>query len=405
MAIGVTRRAAILRGLAGATILAAGGVVWRAWSNGVFHAGEGPAYQPWHDWRTAKVSGPLAIVQAGILASSAHNTQPWRFQVSDEQIALFADHERNLGALDPYRREMVLSLGCALENMMLAAGAGRFEPGLELPPGRLSLGPPPVTDEPVAVIQLKHRERRENELFDAIARRHTHRGSYQADRTLPPGLQDEMQGLVTDASEIRLFVFGDGANKSTLGELTVSATADIVADHEMAKDSARWFRFDWDSLQRHRDGITLDAAGLPPLINVAAKIIPAPSPEQADRQWLDATRDVHVKTASVLGLIAVRDLYDRAVTLKAGRLWQRLHLWATARGLAAQPLNQAPERVDREAELGRPPRMAEALARLTGDANWRPTFAFRMGYADRAAGPSPRRPVAAVVSQFAKREG
>jgi hypothetical protein len=49
--------------------------------------------------------------------------------------------------------------------------------------------------------------------------------------------------------------------------------------------------------------------------------------------------------------------------------------------------------------------MAEELARVTGDANWQPTFAFRMGYADRAARLSPRRPVSAVVSQFAKREG
>jgi hypothetical protein len=114
--------------------------------------------------------------------------------------------------------------------------------------------------------------------------------------------------------------------------------------------------------------VTLDTVGLPPLINAAAKIVPAPSAEQADRQWLDATRDVHVATAPLLGMIAVRDLYDQPTTLEAGRLWQRLHLWATARGLAAQPLNMPPERVDREAELGLEPRMAAALADVTGDA-------------------------------------
>jgi hypothetical protein len=109
---------------------------------------------------------------------------------------------------------------------------------------------------------------------------------------------------------------------------------------------------------------------------------------------------VHIKTAAVLGAIAVRELHDRPISLEAGRMWQRLHLWAASRGLAAQPLNQAAEIVDRESELGRPPRMAEALAQVMGDPVWKPTFIFRLGYADNAARLSPRRPVSAVVSKI-----
>ena len=107
----LTSRRALLKGLAELTVLAAGGVVWRAWSNGVFHVGSGPAYEPWHDWRDDPLDGPLALVRAGILAANAHNTQPWRFHVAENQIAVFADHDRHLGAFDPFRREMALSLG------------------------------------------------------------------------------------------------------------------------------------------------------------------------------------------------------------------------------------------------------------------------------------------------------
>jgi nitroreductase len=396
MARTITRRGTLLRGLAGVTVLAAGGLVWRAWSGGVFHAGEGPAYELWRDWREDR--SPLGIVKAGILASSAHNTQPWRFRVSSDRIELFADAERHLGPFDTYRREQMLSLGCALENMVLAAQAQGFDPGVNLSPGVLTI---PVKAEavPAAVLDLKRGERRESALFNAIGDRHTHRGAYDPSRSVPRDLLDEMQALVAGDSAVRLILFVEGGRKSRLGQLTVSATEEIIADHDMAAASARWFRFDWASLQQQRDGITLDAVGLPPLINAAAKILPVPTPEQADRQWLEATRDVHVKTATVLGLIAVRDLYDQPTTLAAGQAWQRLHLWATSRGLAAQPVNQAAERVDREAELGRPPRMAEALSQVTGDAAWKPTFIFRMGYADRAARLSPRRPVSAVVSE------
>jgi hypothetical protein len=47
--------------------------------------------------------------------------------------------------------------------------------------------------------------------------------------------------------------------------------------------------------------------------------------------------------------------------------------------------------------LQQEPRAAATLAALTGAADWRPTFAFRMGFPTRAAAPSPRRPLDAVV--------
>lgn len=394
----LTSRRALLKGLAGLTVLVAGGVVYRAWDNGAFQVGTGPAYEPWHDWREDMGSGPLALVHAAILASNAHNTQPWRFALNERRIAVFADHDRHLGAFDPYRREMALSLGCAIENMALAAAAQGFVPRVELAQDRFDLGGPAHPNRPVAILRLVPDAAAESALFKAIAHRRTHRGAYDPDRPVSRSLIDEMHGLVGDRDSIRLFLFDEGPAMARLGELIVSATEDIIADHDMAMDSAAWFRFDWRAIQEHRDGVTLDTVGLPPLITAAAKIVPAPSAEAADRQWLDATRDIHVATAPLLGMIAVDDLYDLATTLQAGRLWQRLHLWATTRGLAAQPLNMPPERVDREAELGLEPRMANALASLTGDADWRPTFVFRMGHADMPARLSPRRPVTAVVA-------
>lgn len=394
----VMSRRSLLKGLAGLSVLAAGGVVYRAWDNGVFDVGGGPAYQPWHDWRDNMGNGPLALIRAGILASNAHNTQPWRFEMGEGWIAIHADHERHLGAFDPYRREMALSLGCAIENMVLTAKAQGFTPRVELAHDRFELGGPAHPERPVAIFHLAPGDAEKSEFFQAIAHRHTHRGAYDPEQPVSQVLQDEMHVLAGGHNGIRLFLFDGGQAKAQLGDLIVSATEEIIADHEMAMDSAAWFRFDWHSIQQHRDGVTLDTVGLPPLVNAAAKIIPSPSPDQADQQWLDATRHVHVATAPLLGMIAAADLYDQPTTLGAGRLWQRLHLWATARGLVAQPLNMPPERVDREAELGLEPRMETALAAITGDAGWRPTFVFRMGHAQQTARLSPRRPVEAVLA-------
>jgi hypothetical protein len=100
-------------------------------------------------------------------------------------------------------------------------------------------------------------------------------------------------------------------------------------------------------------------------------------------------------------LIAVRDLYDREQAIQAGRLWQRLYLKAALLGLRAQPLNQLPERVDRERQLGEPGRTVKVLAALIPDPTWLVTFAFGIGWPTQAAALSPRRDLEAVMSPVA----
>jgi hypothetical protein len=380
-----------LAGAAAAAALAVGLVAWRGWRNGGWDVGHGEAFDPWQTWD--QNDGHLKLVRAAILAASAHNTQPWLFRIDGNTITVSADAERHIGSFDSFRREMMLSIGCALENLCLAAQAQGLRAKVEAQPGTMVLGLPP--EGPAAIVHLSKGKRDETDLFRAIPDRHTHRGPYRPHRPLEEELLAEMHAAVPKRGKMRLFLFA-GVEKEPLARLIISATKAIVDDRQMSKDSAQWFRFHRYEVEEKRDGLTLDANVVAPLQNLAAKIFP-PTPESADQHWLHDTEHVHLDTAPLLGMIAVRDLYDRRAALEAGRLWQRLHLLLTARGVAAQPLNQPVERVDRERELGQPPRTAESLAQITGGATWLPTFVFRAGYSDHAAATSPRRPVEAVI--------
>ena len=390
-------RRALLKGAGAVAVVAAGGLVWRAYDQGVFAAGAGAAYEPWTDWQSDATPGPLALVRAGILAANPHNTQPWLFQVGATRIELFADTRRHLGAFDPYLREMHIGLGCALENMTRTARVLGYDVAVTLHPGSLAAAAPSPRPQPVATLELAPARPRPDRLVDAIPRRHTDRGAYAAARPVPGEMLEAMWTAFQDDADVRLFLFSAPGERKQFGDLVLSATEAIIADPAMVEASERWFRHRWPDVQRKRDGLTLDAAALGSFVTVMAKLMPAASGETSHRYWRDATRDVQIPTTALFGLIAVRDLYDRPQALRAGQRWQRLHLMGTARGLAMQPINQPVEMVDRERELGQPPRAAQALAALTGEADWKPTFAFRAGLPAQPAAPSPRRPLEVVV--------
>ncbi len=101
--------------------------------------------------------------------------------------------------------------------------------------------------------------------------------------------------------------------------------------------------------------------------------------------------------APVLGMILVKDRLDRVQSLNAGRAWQRFHLAATAAGFAAQPLNQPVECVDRNLQLGRADTYQNDLVKLANAPGWQPTFVFRLGFAEKPAPLSPRRPLSDVM--------
>ncbi len=353
------------------------------------------AYEPWRSWRAAAAPSALKVVHAAVLAANAHDTQPWRFQISSERIDVYADTDRHLGAMDPFRREMHLSLGCALENSVLIARSSGYAADIKLCGGVLQEGGVRDDAHPAASISLTARRAEPSPLAAAIPHRHTNRSPFQGDRSIPSDMLHQLSVLASD-SAVRLNWVSDPAMRRDFAATTVAATETIAADSVMIADSDRWFRSTDAEIELHRDGPTLYCAGLSPLVLFGARLMPV-STQSAHRHWIDQTRNGQLGTLPVIGLIAVKDLYDRDSALRAGRLWQRLHLQGTLLGLGMQPLNQLPECVDRERQLGTPAIYRQALAGLSGDPEWHPTFAFRLGWPTRPGAASPRRSLASVV--------
>ncbi len=379
-----------------------GGMMLALMGGVLSRTGEAPAaddddawslWRSWNDRRLAQT--PLALVAAAALAASPHNTQPWLFHVAPDRIEVFADLARNLGAMDYFLREMHLGIGCAIENAILAGPPNGFDVDVEAASGSLLKLSARRGRERVATLHLSARPPRAPEaLYRAIPKRHTDRYAYRRDRPLPKDWTDfAAHSGVSD--DVRLFLFQDGPKRAEFDSTVVAATQAIIADAAMSIDGARWVRTSQADVATHRDGLALANAGLSDFVLFVSGFIPV-SRSIADQAWLSQTRETHLPSAPLVGLIAVRDRYDIGMTVDAGRTWQRLHLSATVENIAMQPLNQPIEMIDEERRMHRDDGWSRRIQALTGQ-QWDATFAFRAGYAERPSPPSARRPLREIL--------
>jgi len=391
-------RRRLLQAGGGLVLVAAGGAVWRAHDRGVFATPSGAPYDPWTLWNAPEYKDtPVALVAAGILAANPHNTQPWIFRIGKDRIDILADTSRHLGSFDPYLREMHIGLGCAIENMALAAPANGYTVAVEPAAGSL-LDIVRGGMVRAATLHLSRENEATDPLYDAIPHRHTNRHPYERERGFPEDLLRRFAAMPADGN-VTLSLFTEGGEYEALGNAIVQATEEIVADLEMIEDSHAWFRDGPRDMARERSGLALDTAGLSPALLAAAKFLPALPAEQSHGAWAGQTRDTHVPTAALLGMISARDRYDRPQALAAGRLWQRIHLEASAAGIAMHPLNQPVETIDRERQTNREAKSDARLAAITHEPRWQPTFVFRGGYPAREAVTSARRGIEEVTER------
>lgn len=368
------QRRSFLKGAA-VTIVVANGEVWRAFGQAY---GDGPAFEPWKTWQQDAKNGPLALVHAAILSSNAFNSQPWLFKVGESRIEVLADIRRNLGAFDPYLRELHFSLGCALENLLLAAPANGFKASATIFPGKLEAAPSKPEPRPIARVELSQGRRASSDLYEAIPNRHTNREPFDAQKPLPPDFTGALGRLATDYEDVKLIVFQTKSDRKKLVDI-VAATSGFIGEPDVQRGIQPWVRATMEELNKFRDGSYVGPGGPFKPGNL----------EQYKSLMLSGL---------LFGVIAVRDRYDIPQTVRAGRVWQRAHLLATARGLAARPANGAVEMIDREKWLNQEPRTSSLLGHITGETQWQPTFMFYMGYATMPAPPSARRSIRDVLA-------
>ena len=73
--------------------------------------------------RLAEAPDKRDLIHYATLGANSHNTQPWRFKVTGGSIEILPHFTRRIPVVDPDNHHIFASLGCAAENLAIAAGA------------------------------------------------------------------------------------------------------------------------------------------------------------------------------------------------------------------------------------------------------------------------------------------
>src|SRR3989344_3178557 len=138
------------------------------------------------------------LIGFGILAPSGHNSQPWQFRISSNQIDVFVDSNRSLTRSDPEKRQLLISIGCAIENILIAADFYGNKVEIEYFPN---------SDDKIPIVALKFFDRNfkmgDNRLISSILKRATNRKPFE-NKPIEPNILTLLESLNTESTKINI---------------------------------------------------------------------------------------------------------------------------------------------------------------------------------------------------------
>lgn len=313
--------------------------------------------------------GMREAVRFATLAANGHNTQPWRFRISDKSVTISPDFSRRTPVVDPDDHHLFASLGCAAENFSIAAaalgrsGEWRFDSAnniavFDFAPGAASASP----------------------LLAAIPLRQSTRAEFAGEPVAPADLKKLEPSVATPGIDLVLLTGRKQIDR--MRDLVIAGNTAQIADKAFVKELKDWLRFNPREALARGDGLYAASSGNPLLPN-----------------WLGSTLFDFVYTANAENAKYVRQMDSASGVavfsaerqgpeqwFRVGRACQRFALTATSLGLKQSFINQPVEVSKFRAEL----------AALIGFPGRRPNLVMRFGYGN-AVPLSPRRPVESAI--------
>lgn len=294
------------------------------------------------------------LVRYATLAANGHNTQPWRFVARTGGVSVLPDFSRRTPVVDPDDHHLWVSLGCAVENLLIAAAA------------RGQAGAIAMRADATGIdIDLAAAQPAEDGLFSAIPLRQSTRSTYEGTAASP----DTLAALEATASDERVDVrlLTSVADRERVLDFVVRGNSAQMDDPAFVAELLAWIRFDPDTAIAKADGLYAPCSGNPTLPDwLGRRIFPVVFRKQGEN---DKYAEQIRSSSGVAVFTGAGE--TPADWVEVGRRFQRFALQATALGLRHAHINQPVE----------VPALRREFAQWLGVGAARPDLVVRFGYA------------------------
>lgn len=257
-------------------------------------------------------------------APSGHNTQPWEFHLTDDTITVVPNLEVALPVVDANNRELFISLGCAVENLCIAASYFGYTTHII-----------ESSIEAIILELTKNNLTFKNPLFHQIEKRQTNRSTYNGHK-ISGEILTQLQSIQKENSIQFYFTEIGTPFADTITQYIMKGNEIQMKDAAFKNELLSWMRFNKKHIEATHNGLSYQVFGNPPLPKLLARPIVRlflkPNVQnKADKKKIDSSSHFVVCTTQ-------QDTIKEWINL--GRTLQRFLLKVTAMGISYAFLNQ-----------------------------------------------------------------
>ena len=266
----------------------------------------------------------IQIANYASKAPSGHNTQPWKFHITDGTITVLPNLEVALPVVDRNNRELFISLGCAVENLCIAASYFGYTTHII-----------ECSIEAIILELTKNNLKIEDPLFHQIEKRQTNRNIYNGNK-ISEGILQQLESIPKENGIQFYFTEINTPFANTITQYIMKGNEIQMADIAFKNELLSWMRFNKKQVEATHNGLSYLVFGNPPLPRILARPIVSlflkPNAQnKSDRKKIDSSSHFVVCATQ-------RDTIEEWINL--GRTLQRFLLRVTEIGISYAFLNQ-----------------------------------------------------------------
>lgn len=292
-----------------------------------------PPFDPIGEQLNAVDGDIKQILFLSSLAPSGHNTQPWKIVMTDKSHwTILSDRDRWLPAVDPTKRETLLSIGAFIENLSQAAGSYGREVAYEVTAKSSN-------DTEIAHITIARQKTSGDSRQKIISRRTVRKGFSGKE------LSSADVRAVTDADGDHFHYYPFSSPQGTyLNTVTVEANRVQVAREEAQRELADWIRWSDNEAKKNRDGLTPEGMEISGLAGWYVRHF-YDKQDVLSKDFREKTIEGVIEQTGQHGgwLVITSAEQDVPTLLETGRRFEKMFLRVRDRSIAIHPMTQALE--------------------------------------------------------------